>query len=448
MYDIWHGTVESCDGLFQLLQIIDYIWTWARDMYRPKISQCLSALVPRTRARSNSTDISLGRSQSVLSEATLRPRKRARISASIEQNALADVSRSHGNFSANQAHRLHPYGPNSTNSEQCKYPRTGLRHSNLVLFCFRSFRCPSRAQANRNSRIRLGHEITLETFESLRRSQSVFFFELTSNQIECLERLWTGDDSKSGCIPESTAALDERKFAYFYFRTFCRGTDWQIVRELNCVLYDMTDVEQLFRPQRDNTALGRENQASDSDWHTHLVKLIAMVRHMTGKMSISYAVNNTRLVPSRAPDSGNNSNILRWGAERSSHLEHLENPASRTYWSSDSYSESWKLIALEPQTLEEAESQLPMIVPKDWGQVGGILTKKPQTWPVECPKFCFFVLLDIEASNRDQLGRLFASVLQQRELYGVTGESSGQEAGFWDAEDRRLIAQWLKWFTR
>ena len=48
MYELWRGTIESQDGALQILQIVDYIWSWARDVYRPQIRACLRSLVVQT----------------------------------------------------------------------------------------------------------------------------------------------------------------------------------------------------------------------------------------------------------------------------------------------------------------------------------------------------------------------------------------------------------------
>ena len=43
MYDLWQGTVQSQDDALQLLLTVDYIWSWARDLYRPSVIKHLSS---------------------------------------------------------------------------------------------------------------------------------------------------------------------------------------------------------------------------------------------------------------------------------------------------------------------------------------------------------------------------------------------------------------------
>ncbi|KAE8443596.1 hypothetical protein EG329_001529 [Mollisiaceae sp. DMI_Dod_QoI] len=42
--DLWNGRISSPDGALQLLLIVDYIFDWARDIYRPSILCCLETM--------------------------------------------------------------------------------------------------------------------------------------------------------------------------------------------------------------------------------------------------------------------------------------------------------------------------------------------------------------------------------------------------------------------
>lgn len=41
---MWNGRISSPDGALQVLLIVDYIFDWARDLYRPSILRSLDAL--------------------------------------------------------------------------------------------------------------------------------------------------------------------------------------------------------------------------------------------------------------------------------------------------------------------------------------------------------------------------------------------------------------------
>ncbi|KIX03692.1 uncharacterized protein Z518_07245 [Rhinocladiella mackenziei CBS 650.93] len=44
LFDLWHGCIAFHDGALQLFQIVDFIWTWARDVYGPQLQNCLREL--------------------------------------------------------------------------------------------------------------------------------------------------------------------------------------------------------------------------------------------------------------------------------------------------------------------------------------------------------------------------------------------------------------------
>src|SRR6266536_4180607 len=58
IHNLWSGRVDSNDGALQLLLIIDYIFDWARDLYRPGIYRQLQSLATDdfSESRSIATD--------------------------------------------------------------------------------------------------------------------------------------------------------------------------------------------------------------------------------------------------------------------------------------------------------------------------------------------------------------------------------------------------------
>jgi hypothetical protein len=441
VYDLWHGTVESLDCSLQLLQIVDYLWTWARDIYRPQIRQCLCALAPTIREISPSTDGSLSRSQSVLSELRLRPFTAPQIDAVMEDDQHADnfAPQAVPSAAQNNGIGLLQYSPNWPSKEQCGFPQTGLRHSDLITFSFRAFHCPTHDQVLRYPQFGSGYKTAAESFDSLLQPGSIVV--LRYGQMGDVERAWTGREATTISTPVPAAMLEERKYVYFYFHTFCRRKDWQIVRELNCVSWDLADVQRHSAAVRREAFSATYSKAEKFDHYATLVALLSMVRDISGKASVSYALNNTRLILSNIPTSEDGSSQMRWAEGRSPQLEQFENFAWRSYWPPHFYHERAQTVALKQSEREGVGDIVP--VPKEMGQMGGILAKKPQSWPAQCPRFCLFVFLDIEASERDRLRQLLSNVVQQREIYGAIDEKSGQEELFIDAEDRRLIREWL-----
>lgn len=439
MYDLWHGTVESLDGSLQLLQIVDYLWSWARDIYRRQIRHSLCALAPIIREISPSTDDSFSRSQSILSELRSTSLRAPQVDVIMEDDQPTDNFTPQTGLSAipNSDLRLLQYGPNWPNEGQCGYPQTALRHSDLIVFSFRLFRCPTPAQSLPNRLTGSGYRIIMTHFESLLRSGSIVL--LKYGQVRDLERLWTTSEANP---PLPAAVLDERKAAYFHFHTFCRRNDWQIFRELNCVLWDLTDVQRYTAAVQQEAFSPPYNMTEESGLHATLVELLSMVRDVSGKASVLDALKNTRSVLSKVPASAEDLSPIRWVAGCSSHMEPFEKSASRWHWPAHFYHESAQTVALRQKPSEREDGLGVVPVFKDCGQVGGLLAKRRQSWPTQCPRFCLFVMLDIKASEKSQLKQLLLSVIQEKEIYGIKTERSEQAEVLKD--DRRLIRKWLE----
>ncbi len=54
MNELWHGRICSPDGALQILLIMDYIFDWAKDLYRPSILRSLGAISEPVRNDSQS----------------------------------------------------------------------------------------------------------------------------------------------------------------------------------------------------------------------------------------------------------------------------------------------------------------------------------------------------------------------------------------------------------
>ena len=339
--------------------------------------------------------------------------------------------------------RLSGYSPNMPHPRQEGFPQSVLRHSNLIEFSFRAFCCPTRDQISQYPQIEPGYKRSVENFELLLRSSLIV--PVTHEQITNLERFWTGQEVTKTSLSVSSDILEERKGAYFYFRTFCRQKDWQIVRELNCVVWNLADIQRHRATEQQEVPWLLLSSAGKPDHYATVVELLSMIRSISGKISVSFALNNTMLRLSYVPASQDDSSQMQWAEGNSPHMEQFENSNSRSYWPPSFYQESApRIVALgqKPQESELVEYLVP--VPKEMGQMGGILAKKPRSWSAQCPRFCLFVFLEIEASEREQLKQLLSDVVRQREIYGAIDETSEQDELFIDAKDRGVIRRWLE----
>jgi hypothetical protein len=447
VYDLWHGTVESRDGSLQLLQIVDYIWTWARDIYRPQIRRCLCALERTTREITPSTDAALSRSQSVLSDLRLGPMRPAQVDVVMEDDQETNGYAPPTVLSVAHDNRLHllQYGPDWPHALKGSMPYARLRHSDLINFSFRAFHCPTREQVRQYPHLETGYDVAMERFDSLLQSESLI--TLKHGQIDHLERFWTRTEVPPASIPVSAAVSEKRKIVFVHFRTFCRPQDWQIVRDLNCILWDAADVQRHRATTQLGTLLASHGIAGDLDHYGAVVEQLFRVRDISGKASVAYALKNTSLILSRVPNPEDDAVPLRWVQGRSPFLDQFDKPASRSYWPPNFYREIARLAPLRQGLLEGRGIADIVPFPEDIGKMGGIMAQRPRSRSAHGERFCLYVLLEIEASDSNRLRQLLVDVVQERIFHGAGDEGSGQEEPFVDAEDRRMIRKWVAALT-
>jgi hypothetical protein len=73
IYDLWQRTIQSQDGALQLLLIVEYIWSWARDVYRPAIKTLIEKSMIGDRDLSPASTAQFRRSHSLSSATSLQP---------------------------------------------------------------------------------------------------------------------------------------------------------------------------------------------------------------------------------------------------------------------------------------------------------------------------------------------------------------------------------------
>jgi hypothetical protein len=73
IYEIWQGTIQSQDGALQLLLIVEYIWSWARDVYRPAIKMLIEKSMNEDQGLSPASTGQFYRSLSLSSAISLQP---------------------------------------------------------------------------------------------------------------------------------------------------------------------------------------------------------------------------------------------------------------------------------------------------------------------------------------------------------------------------------------
>ena len=440
MYDLWLGTIESYDGALQLLQIVDFIWSWARDIYRHQIRNCLRYHDDDYRGSSPTSTNPLARSESVFSTSSIRS-----ISHALLETRENSVMPSENGF------YIHPNTQDASSNPFLKWAnyrdvsapwtaQTSIRHANIVSLSFRVILIPHIWEdihtvlhsSMFEEDMRAGALGLLEALQ-----QPSYSILLRRRHIWQLAKNWTGKDMSS-YDPSSATNPDEVIRATFFFRTICQSHTWQIEREICCITstFTGTDVE----PHPDGRFLLHQ--------HFQILIALAKVRNIFGKESVSYALQNCSLIlrHSHYPDEGEGR--LRWDSlpnqEDSSIGQYVDLFNSATRDSETSrlyYHHSVGLLQVHRTgEMTEVPPCLPTIS-ENAGKAGAMIAVRPSSWPVECPRFCLFVLPENGIDNKARLGRLLHDAIEDRNFYFAESDTAHGRTT-WGAADWKLLRDW------
>ncbi|KIN03109.1 hypothetical protein OIDMADRAFT_195711, partial [Oidiodendron maius Zn] len=222
--DLWDGRIISTDGALQLLLIVDYIFDWARDIYREAIVEELRSL-----AATNST--SLGNDSNVfslqdhidfLSELPLiHELSEDEDNDSMNPNQITEIS--------NQDH-LRAFDSQTGVLRDVSYIRSRflalhITEDNLSVL-MKSMTTPEKAQKTAESILRC-----------LRDS-----WRVTREAIDTIELRWTGKDRENMSLysPKKVFFITVTVSAYL-------SPDWEQTRELCCLAVSEGVLEELFQ---------------------------------------------------------------------------------------------------------------------------------------------------------------------------------------------------------
>ncbi|KAF2175980.1 hypothetical protein K469DRAFT_755936 [Zopfia rhizophila CBS 207.26] len=439
VYDLWHGTIESHDGALQLLQIVDYIWTWARDIYRPQIKACLLGDDPRAaipsflRSMRSLSVQSISSDSSVSSSEPVADPKEPRNSESgndIEQDIEMEIDelptsqkdvpqhKRDDDFSRNYPPGFRQWIIRHTLEPELSHFGT-IRHSNIVSFSFhiRKISDVDLYLSTHTSDFDRGERATLLKLEKI----SVSF------RVENLireARVWSNDD---------TLNIDshghETVRASFLFQTRCRPEDWHIVRDVYCIVWPLREPDT-------GRLLSRPTKVVN-----HAVEHLNMddIRGLRGQRSSWAALDAYTLV---GATENNFRRGLSWRRPMdvylSTNVMHAcvdllqEKRLFSAHWSSSTVANinDWNSGAFQQYRFLNLPGLTRPVEPS-----GALIAVKPEWWPEETPKFCLFVHQEKTYDNARVLENLLEQTLRQRKFYG-NGVIAADKVGLND---------WLRW---
>lgn len=290
---------------------------------------------------------------------------------------------------------------------------------------------------------------------------SQYSFPLSKIYTRELAEDWTAPEISSSQRPSATHS-DRPEKAFFSFRTFCQKEDWQIKREINCIIWSPQAVELLNSHRATDIGDAGDQGVVRSMQPSQISRTFPQLRHLFGKHSIMYALYNTSLVLSHGTRPYGDESELRWAPPSAPGIDEaavvqfcrLFDAASHdSVMSQRNCFQRIRLLQLRRSgQAVEIPSSFPL-VPKNIGEEGAILAKRCDSWPPQCPRFCLFVLLEDDFDDKARLRHLLRYAVRKRQIYGEAKDMVHEQTQFQstnaDAEkefDRTILKTWVEAF--
>jgi hypothetical protein len=441
IYDLWQGTIQSQDGALQLLLIVDYIWSWARDIYRPTIRTLLANSLSGTRGFSPaSTDrfrqsISLSCTTSPapnsqdqnlmqLDQATSNPEERTQDSRADEPED--DDYRSFLEPQYAEADSFLRWAPGHRYSPA--WTTLGsIRHADIIQFEFAVYRT---------------HGAELE-------SPALPTFLMTPTQLQQVTSLWPKPYNYM-----SEPELGDLVQVGFVFHTFCNPSTWQIIRVLSCAIWGANFASTDFGTDHVTVVPFRASEIKDGP--PMLVRLhdlrnaLLDVRELRGRQSIIHALQGVARVLS-LDDQDPGWVALEDACEGSNGMvetvsqtifDNLAPQSLRipTMGGIDVKADRHAYTRVFSRVRRIEQQRSPSTIPhlsQDTKKSQSIIAIRSPNWQTDCPLFCLFVLHgDIDGSERS-LHQLLVEAVETKSFFG---HSSFR----WDPDASRTIGKWRK----
>ncbi|KAF2258273.1 hypothetical protein CC78DRAFT_621936 [Lojkania enalia] len=443
VYDLWHGTIESEDGAFQLFQIVDYIWTWARDIYRPAIRGCLRGQDAGSREHSQASTSRTRHSLSVPcqfdshSAPGILQSVEETEALSLENNwPLAtdlgdgmEMDSEHDFFSDIQDASSHPFLRWATGHELSPSWTAihSIRHSDIVAFSFRT--------------LEPGGWDELEPWLSNVDTgpMHIYAIPVRRKHLSELHRYWTGE------IGDEIAG-NQIICVSLLFHTYFQPENWQITRQICCLIWP----SQLTSPIQ--TLGSGESRLHIKQQQPQLSTLIQLFRHLRGihgSHSVLHALQGQSLVLADNRSFSQGIDEIHWSQPEVAGIsDSLFQSWIRIFDSAAQSSKDFRLSyrdsplslrIVQPNEQYQVTDPVSPLLANETSEEDGIIAVKSSSWPAECPKFCLFVSLRENFDNRASLGSLLYRTLRARNIYLNDSEELNDH-------DRRILRNWVDAF--
>ncbi|KAF4633227.1 hypothetical protein G7Y89_g4891 [Cudoniella acicularis] len=405
------------------MMIVDFVWTWARDVYRPQVRRCLDGHVAHLREISPTSTNPFSRLQSVFSVPSARSFSQPLLDTILEDNITAQevvIEDASSHPFLRWADRRDVSTPWTFN--------TSMRHSDIVMFSFRILEIPE----------------TQESFHDLIYSDN---HENSAVMLHALKVILQN---------HITSHPDQRVKTLLLFRTFCQQEDWQLKQEAYCVIWSSRAASLLSIILETDIYFSFDEDSLLSIQYFEFIQAFQQLHKLSGKQSVAYALQNTSLILLPCNDASGRGSQLQWRQPQSQGIpEHVIKKTVALFDSAScsedvvqSYHHQRGRLLWVLQTEEATDTPPDLIrIPDEVGEGGAMLAVKPGAWPQQCPRFCLFVLLDHRFLDEARLGGLLRYKIHMRDMYCVY-EDTAQEPEALSAADRHFLRCWEDSFSR
>lgn len=463
IFQLWLGIIESEDGALQLLQIVDFIWTWARDVYRPQIRRCLAGL-PNPYKRSPSFDDRIVRSQSGAPNSRVQSFSQPSLGSVQEENLVAQAEDSpmqeaenYGQLSLEDA-SSHPFLRWALRRDLSKSwaRKSSIRHSDIVMFSFRVFEVPDTEESLKDLISSLQDDqgaqaVIWHLLELMEENPNTFV--LRRGDIPEMEKSWTGTDAQSSygsCI----ANFDEAVRAFFFFRSCCQSNDWQLRRQMYCIIWSSEAAKMFGNYLSTDVELGFGESAFQCVPPSEVIQSFQQLRSLSGKYSVVYALLGTSFILQPFQDVSQDRSQVRWSSPQEGGLSTPMIEQLTILFNSAFGGDVVQLRQYQSHGLHQVfQAQQPSNTPPrllqvgdNFGQLEAIMAIKSDLWPQECPRFCLFVLLDQDFDNEGRLRGLLHDTIRVHKYFALC-EHGAQNRPSWSADDEVVLQDWKEYFS-
>jgi hypothetical protein len=417
-----------------LLLLVDYIWSWARDIYRPTIMDLLAKSMNRSRDFSPASTDRFRYSISLSCATSPTPNSQEQDSMQLDQT-MQDEEDNETSLDAYDMEHPPTIKRNvleaSLNSmllwaaghhDAPSWTKLGsIRHADIVLFEVRYSEVTGVRTAKDTETLTDDPNASLDYPLSL-------VIHMLPAQIEVISKFWT---SSAARFP--TCEPDVRVVTNILFHTFCDHETWQIKRVLRFIILGtepvsgLSTVESLVlttnMPRASSIESNSKARTCDlADLYSALLDL----QQIDGRQSVWHALRNKCLALKF-----DESNHLSWTTLEACRLPYrdvtlgitLTTPSEGDVYVGplmSQYSGVGDLLRVRGDARRSTSTTLPELE-QDPRNGRSMLAIRPSVWPGDSPQFCLFVLAKDFEYTEFALHQLLEEAILSKDFYGDPG---------------------------